>query len=110
RMRAKLRAVRDGLRARLHVPRDDVGRWLGQVVAGYYRYFAVPRNYPALSLFRYEVVRLWCQALRRRSQKSRITWARMLRWAGQWIPQPRIMHPYPEQRLLVMTQGRSPVR
>jgi hypothetical protein len=30
--------------------------------------------------------------------------------AARWLPLPWICHPYPEQRLAVMIQGKSPVR
>ena len=86
------------------------GKWLRAVVEEYLRYHAVPRNYPALKTFRTAVTRLWHRALRRRSQKARVTWKRMTRLVDQWLPPPRILHPYPEQRLFVMTRGRSPVR
>jgi len=99
RMRAKLKELKEALRRRMHVPIPEVGQWLRAVVNGYYRYYGVPRNYPALQSFRYELVRLWRQALRRRSQKSRLTWERMIALAKRWIPTPRIMHPYPEERL-----------
>ena len=110
RMQAKLKALKEDLRRRMHLPVGEVGRWLQTVVSGYYRYHAVPRNYPALKTFRLAVIRLWLRTLRRRSQKARVTWKRMGQWVKQWIPTPRILHPYPEQRLVVMTQGRSPVR
>jgi group II intron reverse transcriptase/maturase len=110
RRRAKLKQIKLELRRRLHRPVHEVGAWLHRVVQGYYRYYAVPRNYPALSAFRDEVVRLWRWTLRRRSQKTRITWERVNRLAKLWIPPPRILHPYPEKRLAVMTRGRSPVR
>jgi group II intron reverse transcriptase/maturase len=110
RMRAKLKAIKEALRRRMHRPIAEVGRWLRTVVSGYYRYFGVPRNYPALAVFRYEVVRLWYRTLRRRSQKDSLTWKRMATLARRWVPTPRIVHPYPDQRLLVMTRGRSPVR
>ena len=110
RMQAKLRVVKEGLRRRLHLPVREVGKWLRAVVGGYFRYHAVPRNYPALKTFRQAVIRLWRRALRRRSQKARITWARLTRLVDQWLPTPRILHPYPAQRLAVMTRGRSPVR
>ena len=96
----------------MHAPVREVGvgAYLRAVVRGYYQYYAVPRNYPALTAFRDEVVRLWRWTLRRRSEKTRITWARMNRLAKQWIPAPKILHPYPDRHLAVMTQGRSPVR
>ncbi len=110
RRRAKLKAIKQELRRRMHAPVREVGAYLRAVVRGYYQYYAVPRNYPALTAFRDEVVRLWRWTLRRRSEKTRITWARMNRLAKQWIPAPKILHPYPDRHLAVMTQGRSPVR
>ncbi len=103
RMRAKLQQVREALRQRMHAPTQEVGRWLRAVVSGHYRYFAVPRNYPALQTFRFQVIGYWRQTLRRRSQKSRINWAKIRKLAQQWVPTPRILHPYPEERLLVRT-------
>ena len=44
---------------------------------------------------------LWLRALRRRSQKDRTTWERMKRLADDWLPKPRILHPWPEQRFAV---------
>ena len=110
RRRAKLKAIKQELRRRMHDPVHEVGEYLHAVVRGYYQYYAVPRNDPALTAFRDEVVRLWRWTLRRRSEKTRITWARMSRLAKQWIPVPRIIHPYPDRHLDVMTRGRSPVR
>ena len=56
RMMAKLREIKEALRERRHVPVPEVGKWLAQVVAGYFAYHAVPTNSPALSAFRYHVV------------------------------------------------------
>ena len=35
---------------------------------------------------------------RRRSQRDRMTWARMNRILTRWLPRPRVMHPFPEVR------------
>ncbi len=110
RMQAKLKAIRVELRRRMHQPVPMVGQWLGSVVQGHYQYYAVPRNGYALRSFRHQVIWLWRQALRRRSQKDRTTWERVFRLSERWLPQPRILHPYPNQRLGVPLQGRSPVR
>jgi len=56
---AKLQEIKEALRERKHVPIPEVGKWLAQVVAGYFAYHAVPTNSPALSAFRYHVVVLW---------------------------------------------------
>lgn len=101
RMRAKLKELKDELRVRLHHPVPETGGWLQAVLRGYYRYYGVPGNSCAMSSFRQQVVRLWYRSLRRRSQRRRLTWERMNRLIRCWLPYPRIMHPYPEQRLCV---------
>jgi group II intron reverse transcriptase/maturase len=109
-MRAKLQEIRGELKRRMHDSVPEVGAWLHSVLLGHYRYYGVPRNMESLRRFRDQVARHWRQALRRRSQKARVTWERMARLCDQWLPHPRIMHPYPDQRLSVNTRGRSPVR
>ena len=71
------------------------------MLAGYYRYFAVPTNSRALAKFRDEVVKRWGALLGRRSQKARLTWARITKLADDLLPQPRILHPWPNQRFAV---------
>jgi RNA-directed DNA polymerase len=109
-MLAKLREIKEELRRRMHQAIDEVGAWLRSVLQGYYNYYAVPRNSRALSAFRYRIVLMWKQVLSRRSQKGRVSWKRMTRYAKRWLPTPRVLHPYPSQRLRVTTRGRSPVR
>ena len=103
RMRAKLRELKEELRRRLHAPVEDVGSWLQSVVEGWYRYYAVPGSMPSLRSFWYHVVWLWKRSLGRRSQKGYVTWDRMSRLIRRWLPPPRILHPYPSQRLCVTT-------
>jgi RNA-directed DNA polymerase len=98
RMRAKLKAVKDQLRRRMHQPIPVQGRWLASVVRGHMAYYAVPGNIKAVRAFRDQVTRHWHKALRRRSQKTRINWVRMHRIAIRWLPPPRVMHPFPEAR------------
>src|SRR3954470_16039854 len=66
RMRATLRRVKDVLRRRMHQPIPVQGRWLTQVVSGYFAYHAVPTNRRALMAFRHHVTDLWRRSLRRR--------------------------------------------
>src|ERR1700739_3941313 len=72
RMRAKLKAVSQELRRRMHHANPGVGKWLGHVVKGYFNYHAVPTNLHALRTFRDEVVRRWRRILCRRSDKGHI--------------------------------------
>ncbi len=101
RMRAKLKEIKAGLTAHMHEPITRQGLWLRQVVAGWFNYHAVPTNSRALGAFRYHVVSLWRRALRRRGQKDDTTWARITTLAREWLPEPRILHPWPEQRFAV---------
>ena len=101
RMRAKLREIKEQLRERMHEPIPEQGRWLKQVVTGFFAYHAVPTNSQALSAFRHYVTDLWRRTLRRRSQKDGMTWARITKIADAWLPQPRILHPWPDQRFAV---------
>ena len=110
RMRAKLLAVKTELRRRMHRPIAEQGQYLRAVVAGHGRYFAVPCNGARVQAFRFEVGRLWHRTLCRRSQAKSLSWKRMHKIATHWLPSPRICHPYPNQRLIVTTQGKSRVR
>jgi RNA-directed DNA polymerase len=101
RMRAKLRAIKQEVRRRMHQPIPVQGKWLGQVVRGYFNYFAVPTNRHALSAFRYYVTNLWRRSLKRRSQKAQTTWDRITRLTNDWLPKPRILHPWPNVRFAV---------
>jgi hypothetical protein len=101
RMRAKLRAIKEELRRRMHDPIQQQGRWVGLVVRGYFAYHAVPTNVASLSAFRQHVVDLWRRALQRRSQKDRTTWCRIAVLAAEFLPAPRILHPWPDARFAV---------
>jgi len=101
RMRAKLQEIKVQLRQRMHDPIPVQGRWLKQVVTGFFAYYAVPTNAKALGAFRHYVTDRWRRTLRRRSQKDGLTWARIRKIADAWLPQPRILHPWPDQRFAV---------
>src|SRR5271163_2229362 len=101
RMRTKLREIKEGLRKRMHEPIPEVGKWLAQIVAGYLAYHAVPTNSTALHAFRYHVAVLWHRQLCRRSQRAHVAWERMAKLADDFLPKPRILHPWPSVRFAV---------
>jgi RNA-directed DNA polymerase len=103
RMRAKLREVNDQLKRRRHQPVPEQGQWLRSVVQGHLVYYAVPGNSHAVRAFQKQVTRHWFKALRRRSQRTRLTWERMGRLAKRWLPPARIRHPYPAERFAART-------
>jgi hypothetical protein len=110
RWQAKLREVKAELRQRLHTPIPVQGAYLRAVAVGHTRYYGVPRNGPSLSAFHQALGRVWRVTLMRRSQNGFVSWARMRRLMARWVPRPRICHPYPNQRLALVTQGRSRMR
>jgi RNA-directed DNA polymerase len=103
RMQAKLKTLNIELKRRRHEPIPVQGQWLGSVVRGHLNYYAVPGNGDAIKAFRTQLTRHWFKALRRRSQKNRLSWARMGRLANRWLPPARIVHPFPEVRIAANT-------
>jgi group II intron reverse transcriptase/maturase len=98
RVRGKLRHIKPELRKRMHDPLFQTGQWLKSIVQGYFNYYAVPGNTANLSLFRHRLLVLWWHSVRRRSQKHRISWTRMLGLAKRWLPASQVLHPYPDVR------------
>ncbi len=82
----------------MHDPLSQTGQWLKSIVQGHFNYYAVPGNTASLSLFRHRLLVLWWHSVRRRSQKRRICWTRMLELATRWLPAPQVLHPYPDAR------------
>jgi group II intron reverse transcriptase/maturase len=101
RMRGKLKEIKEEMRHRMHQPIPEQGRWLAQVVRGYFAYHAVPTNSASIGAFRHHVVALWRCSLSRRSQHGGITWQRIKQIADDWLPQPKILLPWPQQRFAV---------
>jgi RNA-directed DNA polymerase len=101
RMKAKVRAIKDELRRRLHTPLDEQGKWLGSVVRGFFAYHAVPGNFHAIDAFRCHVISGWLRSLRRRSQRHRMPWDRFNGFIDCYIPKARVLHPWPEARFRV---------
>jgi hypothetical protein len=99
RFTAKLRQIKELLRARINDKIAVVGKWLGTVLKGYFNYFAVPDNLDTLGRFRYLVARTWLRVIRRRSHKARMTWERFKPIIDKWLPLPMRVHPYPSQRM-----------
>ena len=101
RMQAKLKMITREIRRRMNQPIPILGKWLGSVVRGYFNYHAVPTNIRALATFRDEITRRWLRILCRRSQRTSLTWERMVAIADAWLPQPRIILAWPRQRFNV---------
>jgi RNA-directed DNA polymerase len=101
RMLAKLRMLKTELWRRMHQPIPAQGSWLRHVIRGYFNYHAVPNNTRALGAFRTEIAKRWYRVLTRRSDMAKLNWVRMKRLVGEWLPKPRIIHPWPDKRFAV---------
>jgi hypothetical protein len=66
---SKNRPVRNYSTRTIHLP---------LMMKGHFAYFAVPTNTHLLSAFRYHTSIIWFRSLRRRSQRHRLTWERMV--------------------------------
>lgn len=104
---AKLLAVQEELRRRMHRSIEEQGQYLRAVVGGHMRYYGVPRNAARLKQFRWRVTQLWHRTLCRRTQVRPIKWQRVAKLAEHWLPPIRICHPYPNQRLIVGPEARA---
>jgi group II intron reverse transcriptase/maturase len=98
RLRAKLHEVKERLLRQRHDPIPKQGEWLRGMMRGYFNYHGVPGNMAALEAFRTETARSWLHALRRRSQRTRMTWERLGRLVDRWFPKAQILHPHPNDR------------
>ena len=93
--------MKEEMRRRMHQPIPGQGEWLRGVVSEWFAYHAVPTNTRSLHTLRDCVMRLWLRSLRRRGQRYKTTWERFKRLADEYLPKPRILHPWPEQRFAV---------
>ena len=84
--------------SRRHEPIADLGKWLRRVMQGYFNDFAVPGNLVSLNMFRGEMARIWLHALRRRSQRHRLSWERFGPIVDHWFPRVQVLQPYPKVR------------
>ena len=85
----------------MHQPIPEQGTWLTQVVTGFFAYHAVPTNGRALA--RSATTSAPSGGARCGDAARRIasTWERMTKLADDWLPKPRILHPWPQQRFAV---------
>jgi group II intron reverse transcriptase/maturase len=98
-MKAKLKELKDKLKRMVHWDLAEVGSWLSSVYKGWCNYYAVPLNSTRLNQFRTAIQQIWLKILRRRSQRARrMTWAKFGKLFRRWLPTPKILHPYPEER------------
>jgi RNA-directed DNA polymerase len=76
RLRRSIQTVYDWCRRHRHESVKEQHAALVKRISGHFNYFGVNGNGPNLSRFVHEVRRVWLKWLRKRSQKTRLTWER----------------------------------
>jgi group II intron reverse transcriptase/maturase len=91
RLRRAIQAVADWCRRYRHLPVKVQHAALTRRIQGHFNYFGVNGNSRSLELLLEEARRAWCKWLRRRSQRSRLTWKRFAELLKRLpLPRPRI--------------------
>ena len=93
-----LKRIKIELRRRMHRNPYEVAEWLGRVLDGWLRYYAVPNSYPSLQRFAYRLGMMWLRVLRRRSHMDRTRLDKLGKYAAASWPPLKILHPWPEKR------------
>ena len=91
-----LRRIRQWCREHRHDSLRAQQQALARKLRGYYGYFGIAWNYPALGKFYRGVRAAWRKWLSRRSDTAYISWANIMKLLERFpLPQPRIVHPCP---------------
>jgi group II intron reverse transcriptase/maturase len=84
-----LKRLSDWCRRNRHLPVAVQWKQLTAKLRGHYAYFGIIGNATALHAVNYALYRIWRAWLNRRSQRARVTWAKMLRLVQRY-PLPRL--------------------
>ena len=86
------RAVAEWCRCHRHLPVQDQHAALTRRLVGHFNYFGVNGNIRSLARVVYATVRVWRKWLRRRSQRTRLTWERFNQLLERFpLPRPRVV-------------------
>ena len=86
------RAVAEWCRRHRHLPVQDQHAALKRRLVGHFNYFGVNGNTRSLARVVYATVRVWRKWLRRRSQRTRLTWERFNQLLERFpLPRPRVV-------------------
>ena len=86
RVNRTLRRIGAALRQRMHHNPYEVAKWLGSVLNGWLRYYAVPTSLPSLKRFEFPLRKMWLRVLRRRSHLDRTKLDKLGRVAAAFWP------------------------
>jgi hypothetical protein len=92
RRRRALRSIAGWCRRYRHLSVAVQHDALRRRIQGHFNYYGVNGNFRQLKLFVEEVRRIWLKWLRRRSQRTRLTWERYVELLARFpLPRPRIL-------------------
>lgn len=93
RLARKLHEIWLWCRQHMHEPMERQRDRLASRLSGYYNYFGIPCNHPALMQLYRGVQRAWRYWLNRRSQRAKMNWSRFGELEKLFpLPRPRIVH------------------
>ena len=98
RVNRTLKRIGAELRRRMHHNPYEVATWLGKILNGWLRYYAVPTSSRSLRRFAFRLRRMWLRVLRRRSHMDRTKLDKLGRFVEVYWPRLRILHPWPDER------------
>jgi len=91
RLRRTIQSVAEWCRRYRHLPVQEQHAALTRRLVGHFNYFGVNGNFRSLACLVDETKRAWFKWLRRRSQRSRLTWERFERLLVRYpLPRPRL--------------------
>lgn len=96
-LRRAIRSVNEYCRSHRHYPVKDQHAALASRLRGHFNYFGVNGNSQSLWSLRRVVERIWHYWLRRRSQRTRLTWERYAAYLKR--------HPLPAPRITIQIWG-----
>lgn len=93
RLARALHRITQWCKANRHLPVKDQHKALVRKLTGHFAYYGITGNGHSLNRFRTGVTRAWRTWLRRRSQKTRLTWERFCRLLKRYpLPSARVVH------------------
>ena len=93
RLRRSLRSLTEWCRAHRHLPIPEQHRRLCRRLSGHYAYYGMSGNFRMLEALYRQAERCWLEWLRRRSQRTHLSWARWPAFKARFpLPRPRIVH------------------
>jgi group II intron reverse transcriptase/maturase len=97
-----LHRLNDWCRQNRHRPVREQWQRIRQSLVGHFTYFGIIGNAGRLLALRHEVYRLWRNWLNRRSQRARMTWAKMRKLSERYpLPMFSLLRPFNPEQILV---------